>query len=113
MSVSVKNAVAITFMRYSFVLSKIKSHQDTADNFKINLLKNFYVFFTCLNHGLAKKQTPRLFHLSGISPEPQHYYRIKLPCLFHLSGILPKPRYFCRMKLPHLAFKKFDRQDGS
>ena len=46
MSVSVKNAVAITFMRYSFVLPKIKSHQDTADNFKINLLKNFHVFFT-------------------------------------------------------------------
>ena len=46
MSVSVKNAVAITFMRYSFVLSKIKSHQDTADNSKINLLKNFHVFFT-------------------------------------------------------------------
>ena len=57
MRVSVKNTIAITFMCYSFVFPKIRSHPDAANNIKTNPLKNFHVFSTevefCLNRGIT------------------------------------------------------------
>ena len=40
-----KNVVAITFMRYSFVFSKIRSHPEAADNFKTKPLKKTSMSF--------------------------------------------------------------------